>query len=129
MLCATRDQTARHTLSELLTHLKDQDLLRRFDASDGLCHRHFDDALGQGADQTELPRLQAGCLARLVRQLDELIRKRDYRFMHEADQGEGNAWLRAVASVSGLNIDQLPRPRSRELPPQKKRAPTEGAGP
>lgn len=129
MLCKTRDDAARHTLSELLTHLNDQDLRRGFEASDGLCHRHFDDALGQGADQTELPSLQAGCLARLLGQLDELIRKHDYRFMHEADQGEGNAWLRAVASISGLNIDQLPAPRSRELPPQKTPRPTEGPTP
>jgi len=129
MLCDTRDDAARDTLSELLTHLKDPDLRRRFEASDGLCHRHFDDALGRGAAQTELPSLQAGCLARLVHQLDELIRKHDYRFVHEADQGEGNAWLRAVASVSGLNIEQLPAPRSRELPPQKKRGPTQAPAP
>jgi Family of unknown function (DUF6062) len=126
MLCDTRDETARDTLSDLLTHLEDPDLRRRFEASDGLCHRHFDGALSQGAGQTELPRLQTECLARLVRQLDELIRKHDYRFMHEADQGEGNAWLRGVASISGLNIDRLPAPRSRELPPQKKRAPAKG---
>ena len=126
MLCDTRDETARDTLSELLIHLEDPDLRRRFEASDGLCHRHFDDALSQGAVQTELPSLQAQCLARLVRQLDELIRKQDYRFMHEADQGEGNAWLRGVASISGLDIDRLRAPRSRELPPQKKRSPSKG---
>ncbi len=39
---------------------------------------------------------------RLVGQLSEFIRKNDYRFVCEPWGEESDAWLRAIAAVSGM---------------------------
>jgi hypothetical protein len=88
--------------------------------SDGLCQQHFEQALTVGRGSPVLAQAQAASRARLLQDLDELLRKQDYRYMQEPDRGEGKAWLRAVAAVSGLDIDVLPRARSRKLPPPRR---------
>jgi len=96
------------------------------DAIRGILHEHVNDA----GFRAELHALRGFCHAhawRLVRQhgrlhdLDELIRKQDYRFAHEPDTGEAHAWMRAVAAVNGLDVRALARRRSAKLPPNKKR--------
>ncbi len=62
-------------------------------------------ALRQLGGKGPLRQLQGEARRRLLHQLDELIRKQDYRFMGEPDRGEGDSWLR--------------RRRSRKLPPSK----------
>jgi len=76
-------------------------------------------ALQGGGEERRLRRLQKEARQRLVGQLDELIRKQDYRFMAEPDRGEGDAWLRAVSAAVGTDLAALPRRRSRKLPPGK----------
>jgi len=88
--------------------------------SDGLCDGHFELALGEVKDKPRLRQLQRETRSRLLGQLDELIRKQDYRFVGEPDRGEGDSWLRAVNAVVGIDLDALPRRRSRKLPPSRR---------
>lgn len=124
--CATRDETTRTAVRVLRDFFGESDLRERFDASDGLCRRHFAQALQVWAGPADaLIEAQAASLARLLQQLDELIRKQDYRFSHEPVGEERNSWLRAIAAVSGVDTDMLLRPRSKGLPPVK---PAPGGG-
>ena len=119
-LCVIRADTARRVLEELVAQLGDEALIRAFKDSDGLCRSHFEDAIELGGGMTALPELQTACLERLTAQLDELVAKQDYRRASEPPGDEADAWLRAVASISGLNIWTLPARRSRGVPPVKR---------
>lgn len=80
-------------------------LLAAYEASDGLCLPHFRQALTRNAAETalqELLRAQRAIWQRLKADLDEFIRKNDYRFRDEPWGEERDAWLRAwVALVGG----------------------------
>ncbi len=118
--CTERDETARAAIGILAQGFSDPEIRRRFEASDGLCRDHFEWARAAwGARPAGLEAAQAACLARLVGQLDELIRKHDYRFSDEPVGEEGDSALRGIAAVSGLDVAALPRPRSRKLPPDR----------
>jgi len=80
---------------------------------------HFEMALRHLGDRGALRQLQGETRRRLLYQLDELIRKQDYRFVGEPNEGEGDSWLRAVNAAAGIDAQALPRRRSRKLPPSK----------
>jgi len=92
-------------LSTLTEHLLDEDgLLADYKASDGLCLPHFRQALACLRDQAAFDALltaQRTIWGRLVEHLGEFVRKNDYRFQHESWGDEGDAWLRAIASLTG----------------------------
>jgi hypothetical protein len=113
LLCASYERAQRAAIEAFEAGLADAGLRERFAASDGLCDRHLERVTGNG----ELRRLQEDCRARLVRQLDDLIRRHDYRFSREPAGSEGDSWLRAVAAAASLDPRVLPRRRSRRLPP------------
>jgi hypothetical protein len=118
--CVEHDETARRAISELTSRFEDPEIGRRFAASDGLCRDHFYLARTAWRGRPDaLEVAQTACLSRLLEQLGELIRKHDHRFRHEPVGDEGDSWLRAVAAVSGLDAEPLPRPRSKHLPPVK----------
>jgi hypothetical protein len=115
-LCAAHDSGVDAAV-DLLTHRQSQRaLLQALRASDGLCDEHFERvrSLPGFEDAQRVAR------ERLLADLDELIRKQDYRFAHEPDAGEAQAWKRAVAAVNGLDVQALPRRRSAKLPPRRR---------
>ena len=97
-------------LGVLLEHLLGEDgLLAAYEASDGLCLPHFRQALAQVRDERAFEALvgaQRTIWERLVGDLSEFIRKNDYRFRHETWGEERDAWLRAIAALSGARPDQ-----------------------
>jgi len=91
-------------LSALLGHLDDEEIAPALRRSSGLCFPHFRRALQLVRDERTFRRLvdlQLASLDSLVGDLDEFIRKHDYRFQKEGFGDEGDAWLRAIAQVSG----------------------------
>jgi len=93
-----------HTLRQVLL---DPDFYRQFEASHGLCLPHF-----QLSCTLKLPDISSNwlsllrkaeliCLQRLDEQLQELIRKHDYRFKDEARGDEMSSWKRAAGIVAG----------------------------
>ncbi|HEX4216256.1 MAG TPA: DUF6062 family protein [Candidatus Dormibacteraeota bacterium] len=127
-LCATRAETADRALAILIEHLNDDKVAAALAGSDGLCRSDFAAAaaaLHNRREQAErLASIQEGCLDRLLGDLDELIRKNDYRFRDEGlEPSERDAWTRGVAAVSGLDVARLPRRRPASFPPPRRPPP------
>ena len=105
--CLEYAETERQAIAVLLTTLRrsDEQLLHALHASDGLCLPHLRDTLATASDaatyQTVLTLTQAH-LARLIGDVDEFLRKHDYRFSHEEIGAEGDSWERALRFSVGL---------------------------
>lgn len=101
--CRQRRTSEEVYLSTLLEHLQDEELGPAFRASAGLCLPHFLQALPLVRDEqtfSSLIEIELACLERLDGELNEFIRKHDYRFADEGFGVEGDAWIRAIAQVS-----------------------------
>ena len=120
-LCLLYESGEGSAIDILEQGLDEATFAEKFARSDGLCDPHFEMALRQLGDKGQLRQLQGEARRRLLHQLDELTRKQDYRFMCEPDRGEGDSWLRAVNAAVGIDVQALPRRRSRKLPPSKVR--------
>ena len=81
--------------------------LAAYEASDGLCLPHFGDLLAVAAPGPAPARLvaaQRAIWSRLNDELEEFLRKSDYRFQKEPFGAERDSWQRAISALSG----QLP---------------------
>jgi hypothetical protein len=96
-------------LGALVEHLLGEEgLLPAFEASDGLCLPHFRRALIRVHTQAVFDGLvgaQRAIWERLASQLNEVIRKSDYRVEEGLEGAERDAWLRALAAISGAKDD------------------------
>lgn len=102
--CILERDAEEREVKVLLSHVNDQALGEAFKNAGGICLPHFQLALGQaGASAVRLlAGWQAEAWSRLRGELDELIRKHDYRFRSElVTDAEADAWERAVAAVVG----------------------------
>ena len=103
-LCATEASVARHTIETLLEHISEEEVKAAYRESDGLCVPHLLQA-AEHADSrkvfSRLVLLQAERYESIIGELDEFIRKNDYRFGDEPMGEEGTAWLRAIALLVG----------------------------
>ena len=102
--CEHRDETTRHTLQVLVEELKTAEMVGALQTSEGLCLPHFRLALEHVRDQSvcdALLTIQREKLEGLRAELDEFIRKNDYRVIKEGFGREGDAWLRAISMVAG----------------------------
>lgn len=92
-------------LDVLLERLLGEDgLLAAYQASEGLCLPHFRQALARvrdGAVYTTLVSAQRAIGQRRLAELNEFIRKNDYRFRDEPWGRERDAWLRALTALVG----------------------------
>jgi hypothetical protein len=104
-VCAQGEEMERIYLDTLVSQLLGKDgLLSAYETSDGLCLPHFLQALERVHEKEVLDALvkaQHQIWERLVEQLNEYIRKSDYRFCNEPWGDESDAWLRAIAAVAG----------------------------
>jgi hypothetical protein len=104
--CQTQAEAEARYLEVLQTLLAtDAACVAQFDASDGLCRQHTLNAVRSGRPGVEplLARARQ-IVVELVEQLDEVIRKEDYRFRHEArSDAERTAPARATAWAAGLD--------------------------
>ena len=109
--CLLEGEATRRFAKTLLKHLgtppfrvSADGMAQRYVDAGGLCLPHFQLVLshaGQGAANV-LAGWQAAAWRHLRDDLDELIRKHDYRFRHEpVTESEANSWERAVAAVVG----------------------------
>ncbi len=105
--CQQRDQALTRYISSLRQSLPDPSFYTLFLSSQGLCLNHFRLACTQkplDSSETWLPLLQKAqltILQELEQQLAELIRKHDYRYIHETRGTEMTSWQRAAALVAG----------------------------
>jgi hypothetical protein len=103
--CTVGHDAERTYVGLLLTHLRDDELLyRAYAEGEGLCLPHLLHALEGVSDDETFTRLVQPQVARyrlMLDDLDEFIRKRDYRFREEKYGDEGDVWLRAMNAVVG----------------------------
>jgi hypothetical protein len=91
------------TLLEVIANKEAQQLLRQ---STGLCRPHFMQATNYakahtpGSEQV-IADCQLACLQRTLSEIEELIRKHDYRYLDETRGGEMTAWRRAAELCAG----------------------------
>lgn len=93
-----------HTLRKALLHTE---FYQQLAASNGLCLHHFylscelkmSDTHGDWL--TPLRKAQLACLQRLDQELQEMIRKHDYRFRDEVRGSEMSAWKKAAGIIAG----------------------------
>ena len=104
IVCYQQDEAIKVLISELTKSLKEPELTKALQASDGLCIPHLKKAFEAVRDQTTFDLLLSINREKLQGLLDELaeyIRKNDYRFQHEGFGIEGDSWLRAVYKLTG----------------------------
>ena len=102
--CGIGQGAADNYLDLLLAYLDDEQLYRAYAEGEGLCLPHFMHAIERADDREALRRLiepQVVRYRRMLGDLDEFIRKRDYRFRHEKYGEEGDVWLRTMNTVVG----------------------------
>ncbi len=102
-MCAERAVIEAPLIAGLLRNLGDESFVAAFEASAGLCRVHLEGALRTADAETArtLAARQAAIWRRLEADLDEFIRKHDYRFREEILAQERDVWRRALQIVSG----------------------------
>lgn len=102
--CATRDETALRAIREFDAHHAEPDLVATWQASDGFCLPHLNQALPEltGPARAAVISRQREVWARLRADLEEFIRKNDYRFNEEGFTDiESRSWQQAVRATAG----------------------------
>jgi hypothetical protein len=103
--CVHRDELETLALTAVVEGLRqDRGLQEALRAAGGLCLPHLRRAFQLVRDEATFETLKAVMLdqlAALLGELDEFIRKNDYRFRHEGFGPEGDSWRRAVAWLVG----------------------------
>ena len=103
-VCEHRDKTTRTLLSVLVGEMKEPEMVKALESSDGLCLPHLRLALEHIRDVSAceaLLHIHSQKLENLKSELEEFIRKNDYQFAAEGFGKEGDAWLRAISMVTG----------------------------
>jgi len=102
--CAVLAETESRLSRTLVKGLGSEPFRAAYAASDGLCVPHLRTALAGAPGRDAFDSLRERALKTqetLLAQLDETIRKHDYRFRHEAAGDEVGSPARAVAHVAG----------------------------
>ena len=103
-LCAMMDRAERDYLILLLDFFEEADFATGFARSGGLCLPHLGRAVEIALHHAHLPALLAAHRDRwaaLAAELDEFIRKYDYRFASEPMGAEGDSWSRVLEVLAG----------------------------
>lgn len=104
--CALLEDTSRRFGDLLLKELKFDAVQRLLRDCGGLCLPHLRTTLsrpGAGKTYKTLIEVQRQAWTALMAELDEFIRKNDYRFRHEPMESERDAWMRALDVMIGLS--------------------------
>lgn len=83
---------------------QDEAMIAALQKSDGLCFPHLRLCLDNAPDQftvATLVQIHQEKLNALIAELDEFIRKNDYRFQHEGFGTEADSWQRALTQMVG----------------------------
>jgi len=104
--CTIGEDAAARFGGQLLQDVRDAEVQALFVACGGLCLPHLRHVLTlKGAERVHelLMRTQRQAWAQLMGELEEFIRKNDYRFADESMQPEeGTSWTRAIDALVGL---------------------------
>lgn len=102
--CRQQREIEGRYLNSFIHLLADRHFVEKFAASEGLCCMHLQRAVEASPNAGVLKTLmdtQHVIQQRLLAELNEFLRKSDYRFASEGFGKEGDAWIRAVEMLSG----------------------------
>lgn len=104
--CRSRANVEERLISTLLEQLPSEEVRTLMSQSTGLCLLHFAQARHQAeaGDPVQLRYLlecQRVCMQRVVEEIQELLRKHDYRFADEPRGNEMTSWRRAAKLCAG----------------------------
>ena len=103
--CLHARRTEQNYVNSLLANWQDEELQGAFRRSCGLCVPHLRTVLGHTAEPgtfEAIKTMQLEIWRGLIAELDEFIRKQDFRFSHEPKGSERDSWSRAIDLASGL---------------------------
>lgn len=83
---------------------QDEHMIAALQKSDGLCFPHLRLCLDTAPNQftfATLVQIHQEKISALIAELDEFIRKNDYRFQHEGFGDESDSWRRAINQMVG----------------------------
>jgi hypothetical protein len=100
--CAAAQEAEARYASALAAGLESAEVWAALETGDGLCVAHTERVLAQAkpALAARLRQQEAARLAALQAELQELIRKNDYRFRGEPWGAESDAWRRALRKIT-----------------------------
>ncbi|SRR5216683_3283834 len=102
--CSRQKEIERELLQELLAVLPNKEFQAKLSTATGLCLTHFTRATHAAENDRQRAILFANQYASLQRnmaELEEMVRKHDYRFLHEPRGPEMTAWRRAAQLLAG----------------------------
>jgi hypothetical protein len=122
--CESGEHTAEFAVHCLLAEIEDAMTGNRwralYESSDGLCLAHLRFALSDAHHPNAtafLLRVEREKIASLLAEVQEYLRKCDYRFKDEPKGSEQDSWVRALAKFVGTQEVKKPcRPPSKETP-------------
>jgi Family of unknown function (DUF6062) len=105
-ICHIRAIAEERFVSLLVQYLREEDVRMIVSQSTGLCLLHFEQAhnRAEAHEPAALPSLlecQRTCMQRVLGEVEELVRKHDYRFLNEARGEEMTSWRRAAELCAG----------------------------
>ena len=115
--CALQARHEAYALMVLLRVLEEEAWRERFERSDGLCLFHLRRPLtgGEAPEQVRwLIEVHRRRFHGLLADLEEYMRKHDYRFSREPYGQERDAFVRATAALAGSWFDLPHRPRAHD---------------
>lgn len=102
--CVSERQNRISKINTFLEWINDTELKQAFENSPGFCREHLFSVL----EQTDNEKTSAYIIdvhlrkySELHSELEEFIRKNDYRYLKEGFGSEGNSWSRAVKMLTG----------------------------
>lgn len=102
--CQNQIETRQRYIAVVLENIQDREIKTAYEASPGFCIPHLTILL---ENTTVQPLRDYFCnsekqnLLRLWNELQEFIRKHDYRYSDEPYGSESNSWIRAIKKVTG----------------------------
>jgi hypothetical protein len=131
LLCARGDRAERDCLLVLLDYFLEAELAEGWARSGGLCLPHLCRACEVAPHHPSVPAILAAHgerWAALTAELDEFIRKHDYRFASEPMGAEGGSWARVLEVLAGRRgLPGIERPRIDPRPGTERRQETDKA--
>ncbi len=103
-LCSLQQDIESYALQLVADYCDDQEFQQHYERAGGVCLPHLQEILlmTQGTAHEFLVQSHVGKIQQMTEELDEFIRKHDYRFKDEAmTEGESHSWQYAVRFVTG----------------------------
>jgi len=103
-ICTGRSHLEIAYLKNLLYNIADYAFAEKYAGSDGLCAIHILKTLqllGYDRNKKELAMVEITRLEKLSIELQQFLRKHDYRFSDEGFGKEADSWVRALRKISG----------------------------